>query len=160
MTTASSTIDVEVPLSTAYNQWTQLESFPRFMSGIESVTQIDDTRTHWVTTVGGVRREFDAEITEQVPDSHLAWHALGELDQGGRVEFEPVRPDATRVTLTVNWDPQGFVEHAGAALQVDDGMVRADLAQFKSFIEERGVEEGGWRGEVSGGDTTSRGPLG
>lgn len=150
MTTATSTIEVDVPLSTAYNQWTQLESFPEFMSGIERVDQIDETRTHWVTSVGGVRREFDAEITSQQPDSHLVWHSIGELRQGGRVEFEPVGPDATRVTLTLDWDPQGFTEKAGAALQVDDGMVRADLAQFKDFIESRGTEEGAWRGEVPG----------
>lgn len=156
MTTAQSTIEVNVPLSTAYNQWTQLESFPHFMSGVESVTQIDDTRTHWVTKIGGVEREYDAEITDQVPDEHLAWHSIGELKQGGRVEFEAVSPEVTKVTLTLNWDPEGFVESAGAALQVDDAMVKRDLDNFKKYIEDKGVEEGGWRGEVHGGTTSDQ----
>lgn len=151
MTTAQSTIEVDVPLSTAYNQWTQLESFPHFMSGVESVTQIDDSRTHWVMKIAGVEREFDAEITDQVPDSHLAWHSIGELKQGGRVEFEAVSPTVTKVSLTLDWDPEGFVESAGAALQVDDMQVRSDLQNFKKFIEEKGVEEGGFRGEIHGG---------
>lgn len=156
MTTAQSTIDVDVPLSTAYNQWTQLESFPHFMSGVESVTQIDDTRTHWETNIGGVKREYDAEITDQVPDDHLAWHSIGELKQGGRVEFESVSPETTKVTLTLEWEPEGFVESTGAALQIDDAMVRGDLQNFKKFIEDKGVEEGGWRGEVHGGSTTDQ----
>ncbi|WP_084039885.1 SRPBCC family protein [Demequina sp. NBRC 110053] len=154
MTTAQSTIDVDVPLSTAYNQWTQLESFPHFMSGVESVTQLDDARTHWVTSIGGVTREFDAQITDQVPDDHVTWHSVGELDQGGTVAFEPVGPETTRVSLTLDWDPSGFAEKAGAALQIDDGLVRGDLERFKKFIEERGTEEGGWRGEIRGGAST------
>ncbi len=157
MTTAQSTIEVNVPLSTAYNQWTQLESFPKFMGSVESVTQIDDTRTHWVTKIAGVEREFDAEITDQVADDHLAWHSIGELKQGGRVEFETVSAEVTKITLTLTWDPEGFVESAGAALQVDDATVRKDLQNFKKFIEDKGVEEGGWRGEVHGNQTTDGG---
>lgn len=148
MTTAQSTIDVNVPLSTAYNQWTQLESFPHFMSGVESVTQTADSQTHWVMSIGGVKREFDAHITDQVPDDHMAWHSTGELDQGGRVSFESVDPQTTRVTLTLDWDPQGFAEKTGAAVGVDDAVVRGDLQRFKEFIEERGTEEGAWRGEI------------
>lgn len=157
MPTAESTIDVNVPVSTAYNQWTQLETFPHFMSGVESVTQIDDTRTHWVTSIGGVKREFDAEITDQVPDDHMAWHSIGELDQGGRVSFESVDAQTTRVSLALDWDPQGLTEKAGAAVGVDDALVRGDLERFKKFIEERGVEDGAWRGEVRGGESTGTG---
>ena len=158
MTTAQSTIDVNVPLSTAYNQWTQLESFPHFMSGVESVTQIDDSRTHWVMKIAGVEREFDAEITDQVADDHLAWHSIGELKQGGRVEFTSAGPEVTTITLTMDWDPEGFVESAGAALQVDDAMVKGDLKNFKKFIEERGVEEGGFRGDIRGGSGATSDP--
>lgn len=157
MTTAQSTIDVNVPLNTAYNQWTQFESFPDFMSGVEAVTQIDDARTHWVTSIGGVEREFDAEVVDQQPDHHIAWRAVGELDQGGRVEFTQLDPETTRIDLTVDWDPQGFVEKAGSALQVDESIVRADLERFREFIEKRGVEEGGWRGEIRGGDVQGSG---
>lgn len=157
MTTAQSTIDVNVPLSTAYNQWTQFESFPDFMSGVEAVTQLDDSRTHWVTSIGGVEREFDAEVVDQQPDHHIAWRAVGELDQGGRVEFTQLDPETTRVDLTVDWDPQGFVEKSGSMLQVDESIVRADLERFREFIEQRGVEEGGWRGEIRGGDVQGSG---
>ena len=154
MTTAQSTIDVNVPLSTAYNQWTQFESFPDFMSGVESVSQIDDERTHWVTSIGGVKREFDAQIVDQSPDHHIAWRSVGELDQGGRVEFQSIDAETTRIDLTVDWDPQGFVEKSGSVLQVDESIVRGDLERFREFIEQRGVEEGGWRGEVRGGVAT------
>jgi uncharacterized membrane protein len=157
MTTAQSTIDVNVPLTTAYNQWTQLESFPHFMTGVESVKQVDDARTHWVTNIGGVKREFEAQITDQVPDDHIAWHSMGELDQGGHVSFEAIDPETTRVNLTVDWDPQGFTEKAGAIFGVDDAVVRGDLERFKSFIEEQGVEGGAWRGEVRGGVATDTG---
>ncbi len=148
MTTAHGTVDVSVPLSTAYNQWTQFESFPEFMSGVESVTQLDDKTTHWKTNIGGVDREYDAQITDQTPDSHIAWRAVGELKQGGRVEFKSIDAEHTRIDLTIDWDPEGFVEKAGSALQVDEGIVKKDLGRFKEFIEERGVEEGGWRGSV------------
>lgn len=148
MATAQSTIEVDVPLSTAYNQWTQFESFPEFMSGVDSVTQLDDTRTHWVMKVSGVEREFDAEVTDQVPDEHIAWHSIGELKQGGRATFEAVSPTRTKVDLTLDWEPEGFVEKAGEKLMVDERLVAADLKQFKKFIEDRQVEEGGYRDEV------------
>lgn len=135
MADAQSTIDVVVPIRKAYDQWTYLESFPHFMSGVESVTRIDHGRTHWVVKIAGVEREFDAEVTDQVEDSVLAWHSTGELKQGGRVEFVEVGPHTTKVTLTVNWEPEGFVEKAGAAFNVDSSVVKADLEQFKKFIE-------------------------
>lgn len=148
MTTATSTLDVNVPVSTAYNQWTQLESFPHFMQGVEHVTQIDDRRTHWATKIAGVEREFDAEITDQVPDSHLAWHATDGLKQGGQVSFEAVAPAVTRVTLSLEWEPVGATEKIGSALSVDDGLVRGDLERFKEFVESHGAAEDGWRGEL------------
>jgi len=161
MTTAQSTIDVRVPLNTAYNQWTQLESFPRFMSGVESVEQVDEARTRWVTSIGGVRREFDALITDQTPDDHIEWRSMGELDQGGRVEFTPIDASSTRVSLTIDWDPSGMTEKAGAVLGVDETLVRADLDRFKEFIEEREVEEDGWRGRIRDGEPTpgDHGPV-
>ena len=159
MPTAESTVEVEVPLSTAYNQWTQFESFPRFMSGVDSVAQVGDTSTHWVMSVAGVQREFDAEITDQVPDQHIAWQSVGEVHQGGSVSFEQVSPETTRVTLTLTWEPDGFTEKVGAAFQVDDALVSGDLQRFKSFIEERGTEEGGWSGEVHDTPPVAGGPA-
>lgn len=148
MPTARNSTEVAVPVSTAYNQWTQFETFPEFMEGVKSVTQTSDTMTHWEFSLDGVAREFDAEITEQVPDSHIAWRSIGELDQGGRVEFEDLGENRTKVTLTVDWEPQGVAENIGAFLMADDGLILANLMKFKNFIEDRGVEEDGWRGEI------------
>jgi uncharacterized membrane protein len=148
MSTATDTITVDVPLSTAYNQWTQMESYPKFMTGVESVTQIDDKHLRWKMSVAGVEREFDVTITDQQPDNHIAWQSTGEVEQTGRVDFAPLGPDQTQVTLSMDWKPSGFVEQAGKALQVDDALVMRDLQRFKDFIEERRVEEGEWRGKV------------
>ncbi|MCB2411746.1 SRPBCC family protein [Demequina sp. TTPB684] len=148
MPEAQSTITVDVPLSTAYNQWTQFETFPSFMNGVDSVKQLSDTSLHWVASPGGVEREWDAEITAQEPDSHIAWQSVGEVKQSGRVEFAAAGLDSTEVTLTLDWEPEGFVEKAGAAFQVDDAYVRRDLSAFKEFIESRGGATGAWRGEV------------
>lgn len=151
MTEATSTVEVDVPIRTAYNQWTQFETFPEFMQGVKSVEQLDDTTTHWVFRLDGVKREFDAKIIEQEPDRHIEWFSIGELKQGGRVEFESLGEEKTRVTLTLKWEPEGFVEKAGEVLQVDDTLAAVDLRLFKAFIEKRGVEEGGWRGEIEDG---------
>lgn len=153
MPTATSTIEVDVPVTTAYNQWTQFESFPRFMDGVENVQQLDDSLTHWTISVGGVTREYDARITDQTPDKRIEWHSIGELKQGGRVEFQPLGGDRTEVTLHLDWEPEGLAENVGAALQVDDAMVKMDLEQFKEFIESRGTEEGAWRGEINDGQS-------
>ena len=150
-TTLNASIDVDVPVRVAYDQWTQFESFPEFLGGVDSVTQLDDTMTHWVVSIGGVRREFDAEIGDQVPDDHVAWRSIGEVTHRGRVEFTPKGADATRVDLEIEWEPEGFVESAGAALQLDDLQVRSDLKRFKEFVERRGAPTGAWRGEVHGG---------
>ena len=149
MAQVQETIDVEVPLEVAYNQWTQFEDFPEFMDGVESVTQFDDTHTHWVTKVGGVTREFDAEITEQHPDERVAWSSTGgEAEHAGVVTFHRLSEISTRVAIQIDWQPEGMVEKAGAAVGVDDHRVKADAKRFKEFIESRGGETGAWRGDV------------
>ena len=141
-------IDVDVPVRTAYNQWTQFESCPRFMEGVDSVEQLTDTRTHWRTSIGGVVREFDADITEQHPDERVAWRSTDGTTHAGVVTFHRLDEGRTRVTVQLDWEPQGLVEKTGAALQVDDMRVAGDLKRFKEFIESRGTETGAWRGDV------------
>jgi uncharacterized membrane protein len=148
------TIEVEVPLSTAYNQWTQFEEFPRFMGGVESVQQLDDRRLHWIAEIAGKREEWDAEITAQAPDEGVAWVATEGKGNNGVVRFDPVGEDRTRVTVRMDWEPEGIVEKAGAAIGMDDRQISADLERFKGMIESRGTETGGWRGSV-GPDETS-----
>jgi uncharacterized membrane protein len=142
------TIEVEVPVSTAYNQWTQFEEFPQFMDNAESVQQIDDTHLRWVAEYGGKRHEWDAEITQQEPDKRIAWRSLGGVTHNGTVTFEPLGPDRTRITVEMEWEPEGFAEKAGAAVGLDERSVSEDLDRFKEFIEARGVETGAWRGRV------------
>ena len=142
------TIDVDVPVRTAYNQWTQFESFPNFMGGVESVQQVSETLTHWKTKVAGVEREFDAEITEQHPDERVAWKSVDGKDHAGVVTFHRLSDDKTKVTVQLDWEAESLVEKAGAALGADDRQIKADLKRFKSFIEERGAETGAWRGDV------------
>ena len=142
------TVDVDVPVSTAYNQWTQFESFPKFMEGVERIDQVTPTRTHWVTKIAGVEREFDAEITEQHPDERVAWRAVDGPSQSGVVTFHRLDDRHTRVTLQMDHEPEGFTEKAGEALGIIERRVKGDLANFKEFIESRGREEGGWRGDV------------
>jgi uncharacterized membrane protein len=151
-TTVTADIEVDVPVRVAYDQWTQFESFPHFLGGVESVRQLNDTTTHWVVKVGGVEREFDADISDQVPDDHVAWRSTAAATpHRGRVDFRPVDADSTRIDLTIEWEPEGFVEKAGAVLQVDDLQVKRDLKRFKEFVEERNAPTGAWRGEVHGG---------
>jgi uncharacterized membrane protein len=142
-------IDVNVPVSTAYNQWTQFESFPAFMDGVDKIDQLDDTHLHWVTSIGGVNREFDTEITEQHPDERVAWRSTDGTTHAGVVTFHRLSDTASRVTAQIDWSPEGVVEHAGAALGFDDRQVKGDLSRFKSFIEDRGSESGAWRGDVT-----------
>jgi uncharacterized membrane protein len=142
------TVDVDVPVSTAYNQWTQFESFPKFMDGVERIEQLTPTRTHWVTKIAGVQREFDAEITEQHPDERVAWRTVEGPRQSGVVTFHRLDDRHTRVTLQMEHDPQGLTEKAGDALGIVERRVKGDLEHFKEFIESRGREEGGWRGDV------------
>ena len=148
MSTVKSDIDVNVPISVAYNQWTQFESFPHFMGGIDSITQVDDTHTHWKVSIAGIKREFDAEITEQLPDERVAWNSIGGEDHAGVVTFHRIADDQTRVSVQLEWKPEGLIEKVGALLQVDDIQIDRDLHRFKELIESNGFETGAWRGTV------------
>ena len=148
MATIDESVEVDVPISTAYNQWTQFEDFPEFMGGVEEVRQVDDTLTHWRTSIGGVEREFDAQIVEQTPDTRVAWQSIDGTTHVGQVTFEPLGPTQTRVRVQTAWEPETLVEKAGAVGGADDRQVKADLKRFKEFIESRGVETGAWRGTV------------
>jgi uncharacterized membrane protein len=148
MASVVDSIDVKVPVSTAYNQWTQFESFPQFMEGVERIEQTSDTMTHWVTKVAGVEREFDAMITEQHPDERVAWTSVDEPKQAGVVTFHRLSEDTTKVMVQMDFEPEGIVETAGDKLGVVKHRVKGDLERFKVFIEDRGRESGGWRGEV------------
>ena len=141
-------VEVKVPVRTAYNQWTQFEEFPRFMGGVEQVQQLDDTHLHWVAEIAGKRDEWDAEITEQKPDERVAWKATGGKGNAGVVTFDRLSDDETRVTVQMDWQPEGIVENVGTALGFDDRQVSKDLDRFKEIIENRGEESGAWRGEV------------
>jgi uncharacterized membrane protein len=153
MSTMEKSVTVDVPLHTAYNQWTQFESFPTFMEGVEEVRQIDDTHVHWKAKIAGVTREWDAEIVDQTPDERITWRSTGGAQQVGTVSFAPEAGEATRVTLRMEFEPEGFVEKAGDALNIVEHRVAGDLERFKELIESQGFESGGWRGDVSpGGD--------
>jgi uncharacterized membrane protein len=143
-------IEVDAPVSTVYNQWTQFEEFPRFMEGVESVKQIDDKRLHWRAKVGGKDLEWDAEIFEQVPDRRIAWRSMSGAMNTGMVNFEPLGANRTRVALRLNYDPEGTVENLASALGVVSARVMGDLKRFKEFVEARGQETGGWRGRIEG----------
>lgn len=148
MSTIEKSIDVEVPVRTVYDQWTQFESFPRFMEGVESVTQIDDKRLHWKAEIAGVTREWDAEIVDQTPDQQITWRATDGTQNAGTVVFTPAAA-GTRVSLRLDYEPEGFVEKAGDVLNLVEHRVQGDLERFKEFIELRGTETGEWRGEVA-----------
>jgi uncharacterized membrane protein len=148
MSTIQSDIDVDVPISVAYNQWTQFETFPQFMEGVEQITQLDDTHLHWKVSMAGVEREFDAEITEQIPDDRVAWKSTDGPLHAGVVTFHRLNDDATRVSARIDWEPTGLAENVGAAVQADDMRVAKDLRAFKELIEAQGFESGGWRGTV------------
>jgi uncharacterized membrane protein len=148
MTAIQESIEVDVPLTTAYNQWTQFEEFPRFMEGVESVEQLDDRRLHWVAAHGGRRHEWDAEIVDQTPDTRVAWRDVKGKMNAGEVRFERLDEARTRVDVHMDWEPEGVKEEIGSLLGFDKRRVKADLARFKAFIEERGRETGAWRGDI------------
>jgi uncharacterized membrane protein len=141
-------IDVHVPVRTAYDQWTQFEEFPRFMEGVEEVRQLDDKRLHWRAKIGGKEEEWDAEITEQLPDERVAWRSTSGAENAGVVTFHHIDANTTRVMLQLEYDPEGVVENVGDALGVVSRRVEGDLKRFKEFIEGRGTETGAWRGEI------------
>lgn len=148
MSTIEQSIEVAVPVTTAYDQWTQFESFPEFMEGVDRIEQVSDTMTHWVTSIGGVKREFDAKITEQKPDERVAWRTVDEPHQAGVVTFHRLSPDTTKVMVQMDFEPEGVVEKAGDKLGLVKGRVKGDLERFKEFIESRGAATDAWRGEV------------
>ncbi|MFF1819706.1 SRPBCC family protein [Kribbella sp. NPDC058245] len=141
-------VDVNVPVRTAYNQWTQFESFPQFMDGVDEIRQTDDTHTHWVTSIGGVKREFDATITEQHPDERVAWKTEDGPNHAGVITFHRLSDAETRVTAQIDIDPDGLAETVADKTGVISRRVKGDMARFKEFIEARGTESGQWRGDV------------
>ena len=148
MANIEQSIDVEVPVRTAYDQWTQFEQFPQFMEGVEEVRQTDDTHTHWRTKVAGKEKEFDAVITEQTPDQRIAWTSEGGPEHAGVVTFHRLAEAKTRVMLQMDYEPEGVTEKVGDALGLVERPVKGDLSRFKELIESRGAATGGWRGEV------------
>ncbi|MFJ9950211.1 SRPBCC family protein [Kitasatospora sp. NPDC091207] len=152
MSMVQESVDVDVPLHTAYDQWTQFTDFPRFMEGVEEVTQLDERHNHWKTSIAGVTREFDTEIVDQLPDEKIAWRTVGgDVQQMGVVTFTRLDDRHTTVRLAMDFQPEGVAEKAADAMGMVDRRVKGDLKRFKSFIEERGVENGGWRGRITPG---------
>lgn len=141
-------IEVNVPLSTAYNQWTQFEDFPRFMEGVKEVRQLDDKRLYWRVEIAGKEEEWEAEITEQIPDQRIAWRYSSGARNGGVVTFHPLADNKTKIVLQMGYDPEGLVETVGDKLGVVSRKVEGDLERFKEFIESQGMETGAWRGEI------------
>ncbi|MGI5218532.1 SRPBCC family protein [Nocardia sp. CA-290969] len=148
MSTVTASTEVAVPIRTAYDQWTQFESFPQFMEGVERVDQLDDTHTHWKVSIGPSVREFDATITEQHPEERVAWRSEVGPKHAGVVTFHRIDDSTTRVITQMDIDPEGFVEQAADKLKILDHRVKGDLERFKEFIESRGHETGAWRGDV------------
>jgi uncharacterized membrane protein len=150
--TVEEQIEIDVPVSTAYNQWTQFEEFPKFMEGVERVDQLDDTLLHWVGTVAGKRAEWDAKILEQEPDRKISWKSVGGKETQGTVHFEEAGPSRTKVRLQMRYQPEGIREKVGAVAGLDKRRIRGDLERFQELIEQRGEETGAWRGEVRSGE--------
>ena len=148
MSNVTKSIDVDVPIRMAYDQWTQFEDFPHFMEGVRTVTQLDDTHLHWLAEVGGLKKEWDAEITEQHPDERVAWHSTAGAQNAGVVTFHRLDDDSTRVTLQMDVEPDGALENIGDFLGILDGQIHGDLQRFKAFIESRVKPTGAWRGDV------------
>ena len=142
---------VGVPISTAYNQWTQFEDFPQFMEGVESVKQLSDDRLDWVAEIGGVRRQWQAKILDQVPDQKIAWAATEGATNAGAVTFEDVGGEQTRVNLALEYEPEGLIENVGDKLNIVENRAEGDLERFKSFIESERSETGAWRRTINGG---------
>src|SRR5258706_10864204 len=148
METIDKTIEVSAPINRVYNQWTQFEEFPKFMEGVEQVKQVDDRHLHWVASIGGATREWDAEILEQVPDQRIAWRSTSGALNSGVVSFQALGPDRTRIDLKPSYRPEGAADKVGATLCVVSSRVEGDLKRFKEFIQNRGGETGAWRGKI------------
>ncbi|CAN5346307.1 SRPBCC family protein [soil metagenome] len=146
--TVEESIEVDVPVKTAYNQWTQFEDFPKFMNSVHEVRQLDDKHLHWRADVGGKEKEWDAEITEQIPDQRIAWRSTSGVPNGGVVSFHKISDGTTRIMLQMDYQPQGVMEQLGAAVGTVNMETRSNLRRFKDLLEERGRETGAWRGTV------------
>src|SRR5205085_6019568 len=146
MSTIEQSVQIDVPVRTTYDQWTQFEQFPQFMEGVESVVQTDDTHLHWTAEIAGVRREWDAEITEQHPDERIAWTATDGTRNAGVVTFHRIDDECTRIMLQLDVEPEGFVEHVGDALGIIRRRTAGDLDRFKDLIEAAGESSRAWRG--------------
>lgn len=149
MPTVEKSCQVNVPVSTAYNQWTQFEDFPKFMEGIKEVRQLDDTHLHWRAEIAGKDKEWNAQITEQIPDKRIAWRSTTGAPNGGVITFHRIDDNTTRIMVQMDYEPEGVVENVGDALGVFSRRVEGDLERFKDFIESRGQETGAWRGQVN-----------
>jgi uncharacterized membrane protein len=150
-TKVEKSIEVNVPVSTAYNQWTQFEDFPKFMGGVQQVQQRTDRMLHWVAEIAGVKREWDAAILEQIPDQKVAWAATSGATNAGAVYFQSAGPARTVVRLSLEYEPEGLMENVADKLNLINRQAEADLERFKAFIEGRGFETGAWRGSVNEG---------
>ena len=155
MGVSTHSIEVDAPLQAVYNQWTQFEEFPRFMEGVEEVRQEDRKRLFWRAKIGGKVKEWEAEIIEQVPDQKIAWESVDGSPNSGTITFEKIDTDRTRVSATIGYEPEGFLEKTGDALGIPSGRIEEDLKRFRDYIEERGRETGGWRGQVREGEPTT-----
>ena len=151
MQTVEKSVEVDAPVTQVYNQWTQFEEFPKFMDGVEQVQQLDEKRLHWVAEIAGKKKEWDAEIFEQVPDQKIAWRSTSGAQNAGIVSFRPLGTNRTQVTVRMEYEPEGPIESVGAALGAVSGRIEGDLERFKKFIQSRGQETGSWRGEIHGG---------
>jgi uncharacterized membrane protein len=148
MSTVQKSIDVNAPVNSVYNQWTQFEDFPAFMEGVKEVRQLDDSHLHWCAEIAGKDVEWDAEITEQIPDQRIAWRSVDGTPNAGVVSFHRLNDGETRVMLQMDYDPEGVIENAGDMLGMLSHRVEGDLERFKDFLESRGSETGAWRGEI------------
>jgi uncharacterized membrane protein len=149
MSVIEKSIEINVPVRAAYNQWTQFEEFPKFMEGVKQVKQLDDKHLQWKADIGGKEKEWKAEITEQIPDERIAWTSRGGAINAGVVTFHRLSDSKSKVMLQMEYDPQGFVENVGDAIGVVTQRVQGDLERFKQYIENRGQETGAWRGTVT-----------
>jgi uncharacterized membrane protein len=156
MSKIEQSIEVDVPVNVAYNQWTQFEEFPQFMDGVEEVRQLDDAHLRWRASIGGNEREWQAEITEQRPDERVAWKATDGKENAGVVTFHRLSDERTKVMVQMDYDAEGVVESLGSAVGADERRVKGDLERFKELVESRGSETGAWRGEVQQGRVVDR----
>jgi uncharacterized membrane protein len=151
-TSVDAAVDVGVPVTVAYNQWTQFEEFPQFMEGVDEVKQLDDTLLHWAATIAGRRAEWDAQIIEQEPDRRITWESVDGKRTRGTVTFETKGPERSRVRLHMSYQPDGVAEQVGSAMGLDSRRIHGDLARFRELVEGRQSATGAWRGEVHDGE--------